>query len=222
MNRSERKVKIAAVIPFFNEQRFILDVVKRTLNFVDLVIAVNDGSTDESVSLLSGIENLILISNEQNFGKGFALRKGFDKAIELNADIVVTLDADDQHKPEYIPVFLEGIKDCEIVIGNRMNDLKTMPVHRILSNKITSFLLSKKLGVKIIDSQCGFRAYRSEVIKKVKTSFNGFEAESEIIVKAVRDNFKIKFVNIPAIYGDQESKMKSLQAIKGFIKVLMI
>lgn len=222
MNRSERKVKIAAVIPFFNEQRFIVDVVKRTLNYVDFVIAVNDGSTDDSAALLLGTENLVLISNEQNSGKGFALRIGFNRALELNADIILTLDADDQHKPEHIPVFLEGIKDCDIVIGNRMNDLKTMPAHRILSNKITSFLLSKKLGVEIKDSQCGFRAYRSEVLRRVETSLNGFEAESEIIVKAVRNNFKIRFVDIPAVYGDQESKMKSFQAIKGFIKVLMI
>lgn len=222
MNSSERKVKIVAVIPFFNEQKFVFDVVKRTLNYVDLVIAIDDGSTDRSAVLLSTLDNVILIQNEINLGKGIALQKGFDKAIEIKADVIVTLDADDQHKPEMIPLFIEGIKECDIVIGNRLNNLKTMPLHRRLSNKITSFFLSKKLGVEIKDSQCGFRAYRLRVLEKVKTIFSGFEAESEIIVKAVRENFKIIFVDIPAIYGNQESKMKSVQAIKGFIKVLMI
>lgn len=222
MNSSERKIKIAAVIPFFNEENFIFDVVTRTLNYVDLVIAVNDGSTDNSAALLQNFENLILVSNEKNFGKGFALQKGFEKAVSLKAEIIITLDADDQHEPEMIPDFIEGIKDCDLVIGNRLHDISTMPLHRRFSNKITSFLLSKKLGIKIKDSQCGFRAYRLEVVEKVKTLFHGFEAESEMIVKAVRNNFKIKFIDIPTIYGNQKSKMKSLQAIKGFIKVLMI
>lgn len=222
MNSSERKIKIAAVIPFFNEENFIFDVVTRTLNYVDLVIAVNDGSTDNSAALLQNFENLILVSNEKNFGKGFALQKGFEKAVSLKAEIIITLDADDQHEPEMIPNFIEGIKDCDLVIGNRLHDISTMPLHRRFSNKITSFLLSKKLGIKIKDSQCGFRAYRLEVVEKVKTLFHGFEAESEMIVKAVRNNFKVKFIDIPTIYGNQKSKMKSLQAIKGFIKVLMI
>lgn len=222
MSSSERKIRIVAVIPFYNEKKFIPNVVKRTLNYVDFLFAVDDGSTDDSAELLTAVENVFIIRNEKNYGKGYSLQRGFDKAIELNSDIIITLDADDQHKPELIPIFLEGIKESDIVIGNRLNDLKTMPLHRRLSNKITSSLLSKKLGVEIKDSQCGFRAYRSEVIKKVKTVFPGFEAESEMIVKAVRKNFRIKFVDIPTIYGDQESKMKSFQAIKGFIKVMMI
>lgn len=222
MNSSERKIKIVAVIPFFNEQRFVLNVVKRTLNFVDVVIAIDDGSTDKSSDLLSVIERVILIRNEMNFGKGFALQKGFDKAVELKADIIITLDADEQHEPELIPLFIEGIKNFDIVIGNRLNNLKTMPLHRRLSNKLTSTLLSKKLGVEIKDSQCGFRAYRLKVIEKIKTVFHGFEAESEMIVKATRKDFKISFIDIPTIYGNQESKMKSIQAIKGFIKVLMM
>ncbi|MFN3873126.1 MAG: glycosyltransferase family 2 protein [Ignavibacterium sp.] len=222
MNSSERKIKVAAVIPFFNEENFIIDVVSRTLNYVDLVIAVNDGSTDNSAALLKNFENLILVSNEKNFGKGFALQKGFEKAVSLKAEIIITLDADDQHKPEMIPDFIEGIKDCDLVIGNRLHDISTMPLHRRFSNWITSFFLSKKLGIDIKDSQCGFRAYRREVLEKVRTIFSGFEAESEMIVKAARNNFKIKFIDIPTIYGNQKSKMKSFQAIKGFIKVLMI
>ncbi|MFN3693683.1 MAG: glycosyltransferase family 2 protein [Ignavibacterium sp.] len=222
MNSSERKIKVAAVIPFFNEENFILDVVTRTLNYVDFVIAVDDGSTDNSAALLKNFENLILVSNEKNFGKGFALQKGFEKAVSLKAEIIITLDADDQHKPEMIPDFIEGIKDCDLIIGNRLHDISSMPLHRRFSNKITSYLLSKKLGIEIKDSQCGFRAYRLEVLEKVKTIFSGFEAESEMIVKAARNNFKIKFIDIPTIYGNQKSKMKSFQAIKGFIKVLMI
>ncbi len=95
-----------------------------------------------------------------------------------------------------------------------------MPIQRRLSNKLTSLLLSIKTGQKIIDSQCGFRAYKSEVIKNIKTNFPGFEAESEMIIKAARKGYKIGFVDITTIYGDEKSKMKPVRAIIGFLRVL--
>jgi hypothetical protein len=97
-----------------------------------------------------------------------------------------------------------------------------MPIQRRMSNKITSFVLSKKTGQKILDSQCGFRAYSAKVLQEVKTVFDGFEAESEILVRSVRKEFKIGFVDIPTIYGKEKSKMKAIQAITGFVKVLFI
>lgn len=95
-----------------------------------------------------------------------------------------------------------------------------MPKQRILSNRLTSFLLSKKTGIKIVDSQCGFRAFKTEVLKKVKTRSNGYEAESEIIILAARAGFKIGFVEVPTIYGNETSKMNPFKTIFGFAKVL--
>jgi hypothetical protein len=95
-----------------------------------------------------------------------------------------------------------------------------MPFQRIMSNKLASFLLSKKTGVKIIDSQCGFRAFSVEVLKKALTRSNGYEAESEIIILAARAGFNIGFVEVPTIYGNEKSKMNPVKAIFGFIKVL--
>ncbi|WP_337871847.1 glycosyltransferase family 2 protein [Ignavibacterium sp.] len=222
MNNSKRKINIAAVIPFFNESEFVREIVYTTLNFTDFVIAVDDGSTDNSAEKIKDLENVFIIKNAKNFGKGYSLKNGFEKAVELNAEYVVTLDADGQHKPELIQSFLEKISYCDIVIGNRMKDVKNMPMQRILSNKITSYLLSKKLGVSILDSQCGFRIYRRIVLENIRTKFNGFEAESEILVEAARKNFRIEFIDIPTVYENQNSKMKPFQAIKGFIKVLMM
>ncbi len=95
-----------------------------------------------------------------------------------------------------------------------------MPFQRVMSNKLTSFLLSKKTGMKIIDSQCGFRALSMEVLQKVQTQSNGYEAESEIIILAARAGFKIGFVEVPTIYGNEKSKVNPVKAIFGFIKVL--
>jgi hypothetical protein len=96
-----------------------------------------------------------------------------------------------------------------------------MPIQRIISNKITSFLLSVKTGQNIFDSQCGYRAYNINVLKLIKTFTFGYEAESEILISAAKKDFKIGFVKIPTIYGNEKSKMNSFSAILGFIKVLL-
>ncbi len=137
---------------------------------------------------------------------------------DLNS--VVTLDADLQHDPKYIPRLIEGLQSFDIVIGNRLKNLKGMPIQRRLSNKLTSFFLTIKTGQNILDSQCGFRAYRSRSIEICKNRFFGFEAESEILVKAAKKGFKIGFVDIPTIYGNEKSKMRPVQAIIGFLRVL--
>jgi len=208
------------VIPFYNESTTIKKIIEDTLNYVELVIAVNDGSTDDSVSKIFINENVILLTDPENRGKGFALRKGFDRAVELGCDAVITIDADLQHDPESIPALLAGLSDFDLVLGNRLKDISAMPFQRIVSNKLTSFLLSKKTGMKIIDSQCGFRAVDMRVLKKVRTRSDGYEAESEIIILTARAGFKIGFAEVPTIYGNENSKMKPVKTIFGFIKVL--
>jgi glycosyltransferase involved in cell wall biosynthesis len=219
-NRNKRN-SICAIIPFYNEENFLQDVVKKTLNFVDLIIAVNDGSTDNSESLIKNLLGVQILSYEKNMGKGSALQNGFDESLKHHFDLMITLDGDGQHNPELIPSFVSSAKSYDIVIGNRLNSLEKMPLMRILSNKITSKLLSIKTKQNIIDSQCGFRLYKREVLEKVKTATNGFEAESEILILASRFGFKIGFTEIPTIYQNERSKMKPLSAIFGFIKVLL-
>jgi glycosyltransferase involved in cell wall biosynthesis len=217
-----RKNNCCAVIPFHNEERFITKVIEKTRKYVDLIIVVDDGSTDNSLKLVRNLENVEVIILDHNYGKGIALKAGFSLAIELDYEIIITLDADLQHDPDFIPQFIEAIKKFDVVIGNRLSNLKKMPLHRIISNYLTSLLLSLKVKKLIKDSQCGFRAYRKNVLKKISFYSSGFEAESEIIVRAVREGFSIGFVNIPTIYGNEKSKMKSFQTIKGFLKVLRL
>jgi len=213
--------KISAVIPFYNERKSIKETIDRTLPFVLKVFAINDGSTDGGEYEVPDDPRVILINLSHNHGKGTALNKGFNLSIGEGFDYTVTLDADLQHPPELIPNLLNVISE-DIIIGNRLNDNSKMPLQRKMSNSITSFLLSKKTKQIILDSQCGFRVYRTAILPDILPSFTGFEAESEILINAARHNYKIGFREIPAIYGDEESKMKSFQAIKGFIKVMFL
>ncbi len=220
MSNSKSKSRICAVIPFYNEEKFIRNVVLETLKFVDLVIAVNDGSNDDAENLINYIKNVIILSSTQHRGKGYALQLGFIESLKRNIDIVITLDGDNQHNPEFIPSFITAIDKYDIVVGNRLGNLKKMPFLRIMSNKISSMLLSLKTKQKIFDSQCGFRAYRNDVLSRIKTSSEGFIAESEILILASRLNYKIGFVDIPTVYENESSKINPKEVIVDFLKIL--
>jgi glycosyltransferase involved in cell wall biosynthesis len=217
---SKSSNKIAAVIPFFNEKHTINQIVQSTVNYVNSVIAVDDGSTDNSSENITLLENVTVIRNNTNRGKGFALRKGFNYAVENGYESIITLDADLQHNPDEIPLLCSKLNEYPIVIGNRLNNVSGMPLQRRLSNKITSFLLSIKTGQKVLDSQSGFRAYRAEVIKNITTTKDGYEAESEILIKAARNGYRIGFADISTIYGNEISKMNPVTSTIGFIKLL--
>jgi glycosyltransferase involved in cell wall biosynthesis len=212
--------KVCSVIPFYNEKETINTVISETLKYVQFVFAINDGSDDGFSNDAKEESKIKFINLDRNYGKGKALSVGFDKAVSAGFNYVVTLDADLQHEPKYIPKLIAGLQLFDIVIGNRLKNLKGMPIQRRLSNKLTSFFLTVKTGQIILDSQCGYRAFRAEVLKEVKTNYLGFEAESEILVKAAKKGFKVGFVDIPTIYGDEKSKMRPAQAIVGFLKVL--
>jgi len=163
----------------------------------------------------------VILDHEENLGKGRALLTGILKSIELKSKITVTLDADNQHDPSFIPKFAESIEKYDLIIGSRRKDGSQMPLIRKISNYLTSKLLSLKTGKYIADSQSGYRAFRTEICAGILPQFSGFEAESEMIVKACRINLRLGFIEIPTIYGDDESKMRAIPTILGFIKVLI-
>ena len=216
----QKKPEIAVVIPFFNEKHTISEIINKSLQFSDIVIAVDDGSTDNSAQQIKPDEKVILLTNTVNKGKGYSLSRGMLKSIELNSDITITIDADLQHPPGYIPSLIKNLDKFDLVIGNRMTNLQGMPLHRILSNKLTSLILSVKLKQSVSDSQCGFRAYKTKILPGILPSSDGFEAETEILINAAKKNHKIGFTEIPTIYGSEKSKMKSFETIRGFLKLM--
>lgn len=218
MNTSTNKT--AAVIPFYNEKKFIEKIIGSVLPYTDMIIAVDDGSTDGTAGLIKKSDKITVISHQTNLGKGAALNTGFRKSIEMGFDYTITIDADLQHDPSYIPALLKEKEKYDIVIGNRLHTMKDMPYSRRLSNFLTSTILTLKTGSEIKDSQCGFRVYRTSILADILPEFTGFEAESEILINAARNNLKIGFADIPTIYGEEESKMKNKEAILGFLKVV--
>lgn len=213
-------MKIALVVPTFNADTCIIEFYNSVKKYFDndSIIFVNDGSTDKSLEIFKN-NNLLFVNHEKNFGKGAALKTGFSYALKNNFDFVLTMDVDLQHSADDIKSFIKiAEENCfDIAIGNRLKNLKNMPFHRVLSNFITSFLVRLKTRQEIIDSQCGFRIYRTFLLKALPTLSNGFEFETEILFWAAKNSFKITSIPIKTIYNNNKSKMKHFQTTKNFI-----
>ena len=162
---SENQNNICAVIPFYNEEKHLSAIINDVLKFVDKLILVNDGSTDLSKDKIPTNEKIVVLTHSENLGKGAALCTGILKSLELKSSITITLDADNQHDPIFIPNFIDCIEEFDCVIGSRKKDKTSMPNHRRLSNFLTSKLLSIKTGKEILDSQSGYRAFRTNILK---------------------------------------------------------
>lgn len=200
-------MKTCVIIPTHNESNTIAGLISqiRNLNF-DLVV-IDDGSTD-STAVIAEKSGAAVIRNTINQGKGAALIRGFEYCLKNNFDAAITLDGDGQHLPEDIPNFVslaDKKEEIGIIIGNRMFNRRNMPFIRVITNKFMSWLLSKIIGQKIYDSQCGFRLIKRKVLEKVSLKTHKFEIESEIIIEAGRNGVKIESIPIQTVYRKERS-----------------
>lgn len=199
-------MKVCAVIPAYNEETAVAEVVRGVLAQGLDAMVVDDCSSD-ATSARAREAGAEVVRHEVNRGKGEALRTGFARAVELGYDAVVTLDADGQHDPKEIPRLLEAAPRADIVVGSRMAEVSTMPLVRLWTNLFTSWVVSRLAGARITDSQSGYRLLKRRVFERVKYSSSRFDAESEILVKACRMGFRVIEVPTSTIYGDEKSKI---------------
>ena len=200
---------ILVVVPVFNGERSILQLYStlRQINIRQLLV-VDDGSFDATAQILNDNE-IPHLSHDTNLGKGAAIKSGAKWAIKNNFHWILTLDADQQHPPSSIPVFMERMRERVILIGQR-TDLKSMPLPRVFSNTFTSLLLSIRTNNLLRDSQRGFRLIPLSIFKDVTFKQNGFQFESELLIKASYADYTIEHVNIPTVYGLEKSAMRNI------------
>lgn len=200
-------MKHAAVIPAYNISKTIGEVVSRTLPFVDQVVVVDDGSSDNTASEAKR-HGAMVISLGKNTGKANATRIGLQEC--ASADVVVTLDGDLQHCPEEIPKLVEEIKNgTDLCIGSRFfNDHSMMPLGSKLSNRIASRLISFLAGQKLTDPQSGFRALGGKILPELELKAERYAIEHIMILEAAKKRFKIREVPVSCIYGEEQSNVK--------------
>ena len=199
-------MKVCAVIAALNEARTIREVVEAARTRVSDVIVIDDGSGD-ATGEIARAAGAVLITHEVNRGKGASLRDGFRRAREGGFDAVIVLDADGQHDPAEIPVFIRAAErtEAQLIVGNRMDDITDMPLMRILTNRVMSALLSFLIRQRVPDSQNGYRLVRADLLEHMTLATSNFEVESEMLVCACRHGARIESVPVRTIYGEEAS-----------------
>ncbi len=199
-------MKTAAVIPARNEQRTIREVAQATLEQVDRVIVVDDGSTDQTGQCLDGL-GIDLLRHRQSRGKAAALATGFEHALAHDCDWVVTLDGDGQHDPADIARLLVAAEAWpgHLVIGARIRQRHRQPGIRRFANRFADFWISWASGQRVPDSQTGFRAYPRRLLEKIQPSTrkrHGFVFETAMLIDGARAGHPCVAVPIDSVYHD--------------------
>jgi len=213
--------KTAVVVPAYNAANTLGDLVTRISRNVreENIFVVDDGSSDRT-EFVAREKGVWVLRHASRRGKGSALGNGTRKALELGYDLIITIDSDLQHDPDEIPVFITASEHFDVVVGERSVSTSQMPVHRFLSNSITSGMITLRTGVKIKDSQCGYRLYRAEVLRSINSKATHFDYESDILIKSALAGFRIGSVPIRTIYNNSFSSMRFVDVAR-FVRVFL-
>jgi glycosyltransferase involved in cell wall biosynthesis len=208
--RTKHKHKIFAVIPCLNEGQFISDIVTRARKYADVVIVIDDGSTDNTAEAAEKAGAKV-IKHKARRGAGVATRSAFEAAKKYNADVLVTLDGDGQHNPDEIPQVLAPILrgEADLVIGSRflLKNVKKAPKYRKFGIDVITWLYNFGSKVKVSDSQSCFRAHSRRLIEAINITENGFGFSVQVLIQARRKNFVIREVPVSCIYHLQGSSL---------------
>ena len=199
-------MKIIVGIPAYNEEKNIATIITKLADITDTIIVCNDGSSDLTLDIAKKM-GVSVINHEKNLGYGAAIRSIFLKAKEMNGDVLVTFDADGQHRIEDIENVIKPIikQEADLVIGSRFLDEseKEIPQYRKVGIKVITKITNSSIKEQLTDSQSGFRAYSKKVIAELNPSELGMGISTEILIKASSKNFRITEVPIKILYtGD--------------------
>ena len=213
------------LIPSFNASATLPRLVEGLKEFFsrEQIVIIDDGSTDETKRVATELQTLFL-QHDGNRGKGAALETGFRFArSQPQFKFLLTIDSDLQHKPDDVPSFFlrQQQTNSDMVIGKRKRFGVRMPAARILSNTLTSVLVSMRTGIAVADSQCGFRLFRRRVVEKIFLETTGYEAETEMLIKAAQQGFSVSFAPIQTVYGNEKSHMTHAATTKRFLQTLL-
>jgi len=222
MTETNIRSQTAAVIPAYQDEKHIGDIVRRTRERFDHVLVIDDGSTDRTAQCAreAGAEVVI---HDQNRGKGEALKTGLGHWLDREVTWVSLLDSDGQHLPEEIDRFMAAAAAAtrpSFFIGNRMNDIAGMPFIRRVVNRYMSRSISRVCRQEIPDTQCGFRMLDRQFIPGLLGGGHRFDYETEVLIIGSRKGYRIKSVPITTVYTDQVSKIHPLRDAIRFFKMM--
>lgn len=210
------------IVPTYNNQKTLKKVLDSILDFTSNVIIVNDGSTDSTSEILKQYSQLTQMHHPKNLGKGRALRNGFRKAIELDFEYAITIDSDGQHFAADIPIFIEAIQNepNALLIGSRNMTQENVPKKSSFGNKFSNFWFKFETGIKLDDTQSGFRLYPLRLLPK-RFYTNKFEFEIEVIVRAAWKGIVVKNIPIQVLY-DPAERVSHFRPFQDFTRISIL
>ena len=197
------------IIPSYNEAKTIGKVIDDVKRYSTNIVVVDDGSTDDTQK---AAKDVTILKHLTNMGKGAAMKTGVEYAIKKNAKQIIFIDADGQHEAKEIPHFLDALKDVDVVFGYRELN-KKMPLVLKLGNWVINKSIKILYNLELKDTQCGYRAFNTNVYNKIKWKALDYSVESEIIANTGKNKLKYKEIPIKTIYN---SRYKGTTVIDGF------
>jgi glycosyltransferase involved in cell wall biosynthesis len=232
MTQMDVRSQTAAVIPAFNDEKHIGDIVRRTRERLEHVLVIDDGSSDQTAQRAREAGAEVIVHSE-NRGKGEAIKTGLghwlaaaspsSSGLDQKVKWVTLLDSDGQHLPEEIDRFLSAANSVTrptFFIGNRMNNLAGMPFIRRVVNRYMSRRISKVCGQKIPDTQCGYRMLDRQLIPELFGGGHRFDYDTEVLIIASRKGYRVESVPITTVYTDQVSKIHPMRDAIRFFKLM--
>jgi len=217
-------LKACVIIPTYNNASTLAGVVVDVAAYTDNIIVVNDGSTDNTGSVLASLHGLTKVSYSKNKGKGWALRQGFKTAIELGYQYAITIDSDGQHFAKDLPIFIEKLETGgpAIIMGARNLNEENMPGKNSFGNKFSNFWFWVETGIKCPDTQTGFRLYPVGLMKDIRFFTRKYEFEIEAVVRSVWDGIKLEWIPISVYYAPKETRITHFRPFKDFFRISIL
>ena len=216
-------MKIFIVIPIYNEEKHIANVLKGLANYHLPIVAVDDGSSDRSGVKIgeSKVKGVELLTHTINLGKGAAMKTGAEYAFSSGADAVIFMDSDGQHLAKDIPGFIDLLKGgkYDVIFGSRNLNLG-VPLARYFGNKIASLLIRSLFGIYVSDLICGFRGLTKRGYEQIKWNSDGYAVETEMVIRAAKTKARYCEVPVETVYHDNVKGVTLLDAFGIFFNVL--
>ncbi len=217
--------RVCVVVPTYNNANTIIDVITRIHQQTDNIIVVVDGCTDNTRELLESLSfDLDIVSYPKNKGKGYALISGFKRAISRGNEYAITIDSDGQHFPEDIPVIINSFNSNKgaIIMGCRNLNEDNMPSGNTFANKFSNFWFYVQTGVRLDDTQSGYRLYPLAKLTCANIITSRYEAELELLVICAWKGIKIKSVPVRVYYQSEEERVSHFRPYVDFGRISML
>jgi len=219
-----RQHKVCVLIPTYNNAGTLKGVLDSVMRYTDQVIVVNDGSTDDTQVILRAYPHLTNVSYAKNVGKGWALRQGFEKALTMGFDYVISIDSDGQHFAEDLPGFLDKLQEepGSLNVGARNMEQSSVPGKSSFGHKFSNFWFWVETGIRLPDTQSGYRLYPVRKMSNIRFVTRKFEFEIEVLVRAAWSGIPMTSIPVKVFYAEKGKRVSHFRPFKDFTRISIL